>query len=275
MNALSNLGNTLSNLGRVEEAQAAFFKALAISPNSASIQNNLALAYKQQGRIDEVIVWCRKAVAQQPDYADAWNNLGSFLKGQGRVVEAVQCLHKTAILQPADPQAFSNYLLLLPYDPATTPQKLFDEHVAWSRQFADPLLSQIQPHRNDRTPTRRLRIGYCSPNFRGHALGYYLLPIVRRHDHLQFEVYFYSDVTKPDELTELFRPCAPMYGEIPRHCRMPTWPSLSAAIASTSSSISRCTWRGIGCWSSPANPRPCRRLIWPSPAPAECGRWTI
>jgi len=41
----------------------------------------------------------------------------------------------------------------------------------------------IQPHANDRNPERRLRIGYVSPDFRGHAVAPMVLPLLAAHDH--------------------------------------------------------------------------------------------
>ena len=54
-------------------------------------------------------------------------------------------------------------------------------------------------------PERRLRIGYVSPDFRDHVVGRNLIPLFRRHDRRDFEIFCYSGVTKPDKLTEEFR----------------------------------------------------------------------
>ena len=58
---------------------------------------------------------------------------------------------------------------------------------------------------NDRSPDRRLRIGYVSPDFRQHPVGRFLIPLFRNHDHSQFEVYSYSGVQAPDEMTAQLR----------------------------------------------------------------------
>ena len=59
----------------------------------------------------------------------------------------------------------------------------------------------IQPHSNDRSPDRRLRIGYVSPDFRDHAESFFTAPLLAAHDHQDFEIYCYSDVVQPDPVT--------------------------------------------------------------------------
>jgi predicted O-linked N-acetylglucosamine transferase (SPINDLY family) len=46
-----------------------------------------------------------------------------------------------------------------------------------------------------------LRIGYVSPDFRDHALGWYILPLFRCHDHRDFEILCYSGTSRPDFVT--------------------------------------------------------------------------
>jgi FkbM family methyltransferase len=57
-------------------------------------------------------------------------------------------------------------------------------------------------HRNDRTPERRLRVGYVSPDFRLHSVAFFIEPLIEGHDRERFEVYCYSDVANPDYVTE-------------------------------------------------------------------------
>jgi predicted O-linked N-acetylglucosamine transferase (SPINDLY family) len=92
-------------------------------------------------------------------------------------------------------------LFTLNYHPGLDPATVYEEHLRWSRVHADPLRSFIQPHGNDRTPDRRLRIGYVSPDFREHPVGHFLLPLLAQHDRGHFEIYCYAQVPAPDGLT--------------------------------------------------------------------------
>src|SRR5262249_10191223 len=53
----------------------------------------------------------------------------------------------------------------------------------------------------DRSPDRRLRVGYVSPDFRSHPVGQLLLPLFANHDYRQVEIVAYSDVRVPDGLS--------------------------------------------------------------------------
>jgi predicted O-linked N-acetylglucosamine transferase (SPINDLY family) len=67
-------------------------------------------------------------------------------------------------------------------------------------------LAPFQPvYVNDRSPNRRLRIGYVSPDFRNHCQAFFTTPLFSNHDHRQFEIFCYADVATPDAFTQLLR----------------------------------------------------------------------
>src|SRR5208282_4692744 len=59
-----------------------------------------------------------------------------------------------------------------------------------------------EPHANDPDPERRLRVGYVSPDFRRHPVGLFLLPLLEAHDRGRVEVFCYSSVSAPDDITQ-------------------------------------------------------------------------
>ncbi len=46
-----------------------------------------------------------------------------------------------------------------------------------------------------------MRVGYVSADFREHPVASFLEPILSSHDHRRVEVFCYSDVARPDEVT--------------------------------------------------------------------------
>jgi predicted O-linked N-acetylglucosamine transferase (SPINDLY family) len=91
---------------------------------------------------------------------------------------------------------------------------VFAEHRQWGRLHADALTAAAGPHSNDRTPDRRLRIGYVSGHFFGHAVNFFSEPILASHDHRQCEVYCYSNSAHADETTARLRTYAQQWREI-------------------------------------------------------------
>jgi tetratricopeptide (TPR) repeat protein len=63
----NDLGITLMKLKRYGEANAAFSVALAIKPDSAEVNNNMALCYSRSGKEKDAIIYAEKAAALDPD----------------------------------------------------------------------------------------------------------------------------------------------------------------------------------------------------------------
>jgi tetratricopeptide (TPR) repeat protein len=98
--AHSNLGVTLKELGRLDEAAASYKKAIALKPDYAEAHSNLGVTLKELGRLDEAAASFKKAIAVKPDYAEAHTNLGNTLKGLGKLDEAEASYAQAIALKP-------------------------------------------------------------------------------------------------------------------------------------------------------------------------------
>ena len=203
--AWNDLGSALHTKGCFDEAIAAYRRALAVRPHYAEVFYNLALTFRAQGRLTAAIGALRRAVKIRPDFAEAHNNLGNALKNVGRLEEAVESYQRAVTLWPTYAEAHSNLLLLLHYCPRYDAAAILQQMRGWDQQHAQPLRACIQPHANDPSPQRRLRIGYVSPDFCGHIVGLNLLPLFREHDHQSLEVFCYANLSGSDPFTEYFR----------------------------------------------------------------------
>jgi protein O-GlcNAc transferase len=203
--AHSNLGSALAGKGLVDEAIAAYRQALRLKPGLSMAHNNLGNALCKQGLLDEAIAACREAIRLKPDYADAHTNLGGALFDGGLLDEAIAAYRQAVTLEPDSAAFHGNVVLTLHYHGRSEPRMLLDESLQWARQHADPLKRFISSHANDRSPDRRLKIGYVSPDFRNHPVGRFLLPLLGAHDPAQIEVFCYSDTIRPDAITQRIR----------------------------------------------------------------------
>ena len=99
--AYNNLGHLLGNLGRNEEAVAALSQALAIKPDFAEAHNNLGVALGNLGRHDQAIVHFQTALRLNPAYAEAHYNAGSLLGNLGHHDQAIACFDRALRLKPS------------------------------------------------------------------------------------------------------------------------------------------------------------------------------
>jgi tetratricopeptide (TPR) repeat protein len=111
--ACSVLGKSLDDLGRKNEALAAFEQAVQLDPASAEGQYNLGTALMERGRLDEAVRRLNSALAARPDYPEAHNNLWSIFSKQGNLELALPHLLKVLALTPENPEAHYNLGTLL------------------------------------------------------------------------------------------------------------------------------------------------------------------
>ena len=96
-----DLGNALLQKGKVDEAITNFQQALQINPDYAKAHNNLGTALFRKGRVDEAIAHYQQALQIDPDYAIAHNNLGNALRQKGNIEEAIVQYQKALELERA------------------------------------------------------------------------------------------------------------------------------------------------------------------------------
>ncbi|HUV49877.1 MAG TPA: tetratricopeptide repeat protein [Anaerolineae bacterium] len=200
--AHSNLGNALKEQERLEEAAASYRNALTIKPDFAEAHNNLGNALIEQGRLEEAAASYRKALIIKPDYAEAHNNLGNALIERGQLEEATASYRKALIIKPDYAEAHSNLLRNLNYFPNISGEDIYNESIKWDQQHAKTLLRKEPVYANIKEKERKLRIGYVSPDFRTHSVAYFFEPLIKAHNKENVEVYCYSNVMKPDNVTE-------------------------------------------------------------------------
>ena len=199
-----NMGNVLREQRRLDEAIGAYNKAVSLRPGYAEAWHNLANALREVRRLEQAMECDQRAIALGFERFEPYNNLGTSLKAVGDLDGAIASFRRALTLKP-DAAVESNLLCTLHFHPDSTPLSLRDEHAHWNQTYARPLASSIKPHLNDRSPERRLRIGYVSADLRQNPVGRFLLPLLAHHDRRNHEIFCYSDVRFPDPLTEQLR----------------------------------------------------------------------
>ncbi len=106
--AHSNLGSILQDLGKLQEAELSLRKAIELNPNFANAHSNLGNILNDLDKLQEAELSLRKAIKLNPNFADAHYNLGNILGHLGKLQEAELALRKAIKLNPNFADSHSN-----------------------------------------------------------------------------------------------------------------------------------------------------------------------
>src|SRR6266566_3192736 len=104
-----NLGAAEFNLGRYEEAVAAFTKAAELSPNPGLAYFSLCATQYNLGLVEGAVAACDRAIKADPTRADAYFIKGSALYGNGTLDQ-----RNKYVVPPGTVEALQKYLQLAP-----------------------------------------------------------------------------------------------------------------------------------------------------------------
>ena len=102
-----SLGIVLHEVGKYGDAELAFRQAIELKPELARYHFHLALALQCQGKFDESEVTQRRVIALDPDNVDAYANLGDTLRSLGRLNESESVLRHAIGSLPKSADAFA------------------------------------------------------------------------------------------------------------------------------------------------------------------------
>jgi protein O-GlcNAc transferase len=212
--AITGLGRALIEAGEYEDGELCLQRALYISPNDPDTHHSLGLALMNQYKLSEAISSFKKALDLNPEHEYAHCNMGTVTLRLDNIRDAILFYQRSIEINPSVYYYFSNLLLALHYTEHITPAEIYDQHKKWSKKYELPLNFLLQPHTNERSPCRKIRIGYVSPDFAEHPVSYFFEPLLASHARSDFDVFCYSEVTRPDAMTEHLKNMADKWRDI-------------------------------------------------------------
>jgi protein O-GlcNAc transferase len=216
------LGAAALELGDLDDAQKAFERSLEIDSGSdAAIGYAHLLGLRgETERAEKLLLTHLQRVPHSALAAavlfDVLQRGGEFSKGESAchlTLEINRTYEERQLPPPLAPMVHSSLVFRLPFLRSFDNERIQQELGRWNRQHAQPLQPFIQPHCNPKSPERRLRVGYVSPHFSNHCQVFFMMPLLSAHDHSQFEVFCYSDVTEGDVFTDDLRAMADVWRE--------------------------------------------------------------
>ena len=217
-----NLGATLSNLGDIAGAEAAYRRAIAMAPSFAQPRLNLGLLFERSGQVDLAIdewKWivanCPRDDATRPLVQLAMNHLGRVLEGRKQFPDAEAYLTQSLLLNPDQPDVLHHWVFLrqkqcawpvymeLPgvgkdaMHRATSALAMLSvsddprDQLHAAQQFVQDKLAKDLPHLTDGHAYghKKLRVAYCSSDFCLHPVSLLTVQLFELHQRDAFEVY--------------------------------------------------------------------------------------
>ncbi len=206
----NNLGDALRKSGDLPGAIEQLQRALALRPDYAGAHMNLGSALAEMGDYDGALLHSQAATRLDPQRAEAWFNFGLLQLDRVMLAESVASFRNALALRPDYAAAANSLLYVLNLLPDADPGDVADEHV----RVASGLVGAVTRSTTWPELGGKVRIGYVSGDFCAHAVNMFLEPILEHHDKARFEVYCYSDVARPDPVTERLRGLAQQWREI-------------------------------------------------------------
>ena len=203
--AYHNLGIALQGKKQLDEAISCYKQALQLAPDFIDTYIHLGDAYRVKGLLHNAAVYLQQALTLNQNSFIAYNILGLVTQEQGKIEEAEKYFRHALQLNPDFSVCYSNLLFLMNYHPTYDASFLFREHLNFAKRFEEPLSAVISNYSNNKSPARRLKIGYVSPDFRRHSVASFIEPVLAAHDRQWFEVFCYSDTLGIDETTNRIR----------------------------------------------------------------------
>jgi predicted O-linked N-acetylglucosamine transferase (SPINDLY family) len=224
------LGMIETHLRLPRQALASFQRIIAAGQMLGEACFNIGRLYALHGQLENALKNYRQAIIYRPDFAEAYSTLGELLRRLGQLSEADECYRRAMSLRPDynnlrihmvrryetdaeieratkhfQAMMHSNLLFLRSYHVLCGPEEMLAVHLEWDRVHGEEGRAHAYRSVARAGADKCLRIGYVSPDFRRHAVSSFFEPILASHDRSVVEIYCYSEVNTPDEVTERIR----------------------------------------------------------------------
>lgn len=239
--AFNNLGILRKKQRRLDEAIAAFERAIECNPSFADALYNLGNAHRAKDDLETAAGCFRRVLAVDPAHANAVAALSQTLRAQGELAESLRefadaaSSYRAALtIEPASHEVKHNLAhalfelgqadealdlfreaaqgpraalprammaVMIPGAPKATNQDVLDARRAFAENDLPPLRSSAA-----REPKTRLRIGYVSSFFHRQNWMKPVWSLIARHDRSRFEIYLFSDAAE-SAVPEAYRGC--------------------------------------------------------------------
>jgi protein O-GlcNAc transferase len=219
--AYSNRGIVLKELNQLEAALASYQQAIVLKPDHAEAYSNRGNALMELQQLKAALANYNQAIALKPDYAEAYSNRGHALKELRQLDAALANYTRALELQPDQKWLYGHWLLtkmllcdwrdlesamarmaskIERAERATQPFAVVTlaDYPPLQRRAAEIWVEETCPASLALPPIARrarrdkIRLGYYSADFHGHATAFLAAQLFEQHDRERFHVVAFS-----------------------------------------------------------------------------------
>jgi len=186
-----------------------FELALFYEPRNFRAHIRLAEQALRRRLFDEMEWHADQASMADPASGWAMTLLGLARMEQGEINQALNAWERAIALEPGNAEPAARLLMLGPYSPEMTGDRMARYHDFWNRTHG--IRPQNPGKTVERHGKRRLRIAYISPDFRDHPVGRFIFPLLKAHDRDTVEIVAVSTLEVGDHLNQSIRQAVERY----------------------------------------------------------------
>ena len=212
LQARVNLASLCRALGKIEDAVWHYRIASKLAPEQPDVRVVLASALLDMGHIAEALELLETVVRDHPAHAEAYKLLGKAKVLQVQIDAGLEVYERALEWAPVDSKIASNLLFTSLYSDTMDAAHLTARHrelAAWIASHAGAPFVIRQTSLGDRP----LRVGYLSADLYSHPVGFFIEPVLTRHDPERVRATCYSLAAKADDTTLRLRHAVPRWHE--------------------------------------------------------------
>lgn len=199
--AYAILGRCLREIDQLEAAISCLEHAIEKAPEDGVLWWELGVTQMALAKLDEAIQSYEHAARILPHEPELLSNLGELHKSVGNIEASVDAHSRANQLEPGHAGIHSNLMLAMLYSPQYTNEDLHQAAIRFG-QLPQPRPSRPRATLRPDLSSRKIRIGFLSPDLRQHPVGRLIQPVFRCLNRERFEIYAYHNYPVADSLSE-------------------------------------------------------------------------
>jgi len=201
---LLNLGRTLHALADYKSACKVLRQALAVEPDNCILWNALGTTLRFMGRLKESRAAFEQSLHIDPENIEALGHLPLVIGLYGDIQQSITLLKSAHELAPENHNTTSVLMAMLMYQTGTSQNEMYELGKCYEHSVAT--LNPAANSFSDLVLKEHLKVGFISPDFKEHPVGYLLVPLFNEFDRSRLSlISFNRNRGRSDSMTEWFR----------------------------------------------------------------------